>query len=145
MPPSLIPAEIAVGILLLVVVAFLTGTYARRRAISRGRMLILCGWRANRRNRWRLGHIRLGTTRLEWYSLLGLSARPRHEWDRNRLDLSAPREVLRTDRIDLLPDAAPVQCSYADQTFDLALTPVAYTALRSWAEAAPPGSAASVA
>jgi Protein of unknown function (DUF2550) len=141
MPTALVSAEIAVGVLLLIAVLFLSATYARRRAISRGRMLILCGWRANRRNGWRWGHIRLGATRLEWYSLLGLSPRPRHEWDRNRLHLDAPREIRRADRIDLIPDAAPVQCSYAGETFDLALTPGAYTALRSWAEASPPGTA----
>jgi hypothetical protein len=38
-----------------------------------------------------------------------------------------------------------VPCSHHGRRFELALTPGAYTALRSWAEAAPPGSAANVA
>lgn len=144
MPPGLAFVEMAVGTLLFLVVLALAATYARRRTISRGRLLILCGWRANRRNRWRLGLMRLGSTRLEWYTLLGLTSRPRHQWDRVALELDAPAEPRRTDRIDLIPDAAPVQCTYSGGRFELALPPSAYTALRSWSEAAPPGSTADV-
>jgi len=114
--------------------------------ISRGAILFVpCGWRANRRNGWRLGHLRLDNTRLEWFSLLGLSARPQRGWDRVGVDLEAPRPRRRSDLIDFMPDAVPVPCSEHGRRFELALTPGAYTALRSWAEAAPPGSAASVA
>ena len=146
MPTALLSVEIAVGVLLLLVASFLTATYARRRVISRGATLLVpCGWRANRRNRWRLGHLRLGNNRLEWFSLLGFSPRPQRGWDRNTVDLDAPRPVRRSDLIDFMPDAVPVPCSYNGQRFELALTPGAYTALRSWAEAAPPGSTANVA
>ena len=44
-----------------------------------------------------------------------------------------------------MPDAVPVPCSVHGERFELALTPGAYTALRSWAEASPPGSTANVA
>ena len=140
MPTALLSLEIAVGVLLVLFVAFLAGTYARRRVISRGAILfIACGWRANRRNRWRLGHLKLGNTRLEWYSLLGFSTRPQRGWDRVGVDLEAPRPRGRSDLIDFMPDAVPVPCSDNGQRFELGLTPGAYTALRSWAEAAPPG------
>ena len=44
-----------------------------------------------------------------------------------------------------MPDAVPVPCTDNGVTFELALTPGAYTALRSWSEASPPGSTANVA
>jgi hypothetical protein len=146
MPTALLSAEIAVGVLLLILATFLTATYTRRRVISRGAILFVpCGWRANRRNRWRLGHLKIGNTRLEWYSLLGISTRPKRGWDRVGVDLEAPRPRRRSDLIDFMPDAVPVPCSDHGHRFELGLSPGAYTALRSWAEAAPPGSAANVA
>lgn len=145
MPTALVSAEIAVGALVVVVLVVLAATYTRRRAISRGRLLILCGWRQHAGDTWRLGHLRLGSSRLEWFSLVGLSARPGYTWERALLDLDPPQSMRSADVIDLLPDAAPVLCAYGTRTFELALTPQAYTALRSWAEASPPGSTANVA
>jgi hypothetical protein len=145
MPPALVSVEIVVGALLVLALGFLGGTYARRRAISRGRLLILSGWRRRPGDGWRVGHLRLGSSRLEWFSLFGVSPWPQHGWDRAVLDLEPAQELRHTDALDLIPDAAPVRCHYGNHTFELALTPNAYTALRSWAEAAPPGSTADVA
>ncbi len=144
MPSALGVLEVVVGLLVLGGVAFLGATYARRRTISRS-LLILCGWRQHPGDRWKLGHLRLGSQRLEWFALVGFSTRPRHFWDRVQLDLDPPQDVHGGPVIDLLPDAAPVRCTYGSLTFELALTPNAYTALRSWAEASPPGSTANVA
>jgi hypothetical protein len=146
MPTALLSVEIAVAVVLVLLAVFLAGTYARRRVISRGAILFVpCGWRSDRRNRWRLGHLRLGNTRLEWFSLLGVTSRPQRGWDRVSVDLESPREAGRSDLIDFMPDALPVACVDNGVPFELALTPGAYTALRSWWEASPPGSAANVA
>ena len=146
MPTALLSAEIAVGVLLVLLLTFIVATYARRRVISRGAILFVpCGWRPNRSNRWRLGHLRLGNTRLEWFSLLGVTSRPQLGWDRVSVDLESPRQAARSDLIDFMPDALPVPCTDKGMHFELALTPGAYTALRSWSEASPPGSAANVA
>ena len=145
MPTALISAEIAVGALVVLVVVLLAATYTRRRAISRGRSLILCGWRQRPADSWRLGHLRLGSGELEWFSLVGVSARPRYTWERAVLDLEPPQVMQPSDVIDMLPEAAPVRATYGTRTFELALTSQAYTALRSWAEASPPGSTANVA
>ncbi len=146
MPTALLSAEIVVAGVLVLLTVFLAATYARRRVISRGAILFVpCGWRPNRRNRWRLGHLRLGNTRLEWFSLLGVTSRPQRGWDRVTVDLQSPREALRADLIDFMPDALPVACVDNGVPFELALSPDAYTALRSWSEASPPGSAANVA
>ena len=146
MPSALLSVEIAVVGVLVLLAVFLAATYARRRVISRGAILFVpCGWRPNRRNRWRLGHLRLGNTRLEWFSLLGVTSRPQLGWDRASVDLESPREARASDLIDFMPDAVPVPCTENGMHFELALTPGAYTALRSWSEASPPGSAANVA
>ena len=112
MPTALLSVEIAVGVLLLLVAVFLAATYARRRVISRGATLWCpCGWRANRRNRWRLGHLRLGNTRLEWFSLLGVSAPSTARLGPRTCRPRAPHAVRRSDLIDFMPDAVPVPCS----------------------------------
>ncbi|NUR82003.1 MAG: DUF2550 family protein, partial [Dermatophilaceae bacterium] len=56
-----------------------------------------------------------------------------------RLVLDAPELLVGRDSIPLLPDASRVPCADGDGTFELALQGPAYTALRSWQEAAPPG------
>jgi hypothetical protein len=81
--------------------------------------------------------LRFAGTRLQWFTLIGPSMRPRREWERVRLQLDAPgnpHEVLAG-----LPDAVEVTCHYGSDTFELALAPTAYTAIRSWLESAPPG------
>jgi len=144
MPTALISVEIVVGVLVGVVCVALAGVFIRRRVIAGGKLLTLCGFRRPGGGRWRLGLARFGSTRLEWFALVGLTLRPRHSWDRVGLDLDAPLTLEGLDRIDLLPEAVGVRCSYGEAQFDLAVQPPAYTALRSWLEAAPPGSTSDV-
>ncbi len=145
MPIALVSVEIVVGVLVGVVCVALAGVFIRRRVIAGGTLLTLCGLRPAEGGRWRLGLARFGSSRLEWFTLVGLTLRPRHSWDRGGLDLDAPLTLEGLDRIDLLPEAVGVRCSYGDARFDLAVQPPAYTALRSWLEAAPPGSGADLA
>ena len=131
---------------LVLLAVFLATTYARRRVISRGAILFVpCGWRSNRRNRWRLGHLRLGNTRLEWFSLLGVSARPQRGWDRVSVDLESPRAARRSDVIDFMPDAVPVPCT--DNGVSLRAGAHARRLHRAavLVQASPPGSTANVA
>ena len=90
-------------------------------------------------DRWRLGLIRFGDNALEWFTLGGVSVRPRHRWLRQRLLLEAPVHLAGSDAIPVLPDAYRVPCTDGDDDFELALQGPDYTALRSWQEAAPPG------
>lgn len=145
MPTALALVEMAVGVLVVVGLLFLLGTFVRRRAIARGRVLTICARRAHDGDRWRLGLTRLGTSHLEWFSMMGLTRRPAFSWDRAGLDLDAPSGLTGDDAVDLIPDAVAVWCTDGDVRVQLALPPFAYTALRSWAEAAPPGSTANVA
>ena len=139
MPSVLVSTEIVIGTLLVVAVVVLATTYLRRRYIAKGLPLTLCGLRCTQTDRWRLGLIRFGDNALEWHTLGGVSVRPKHRWLRQRLVLDAPELLVGRDSIPLLPDASRVPCTDGDSDFELALQGPAYTALRSWQEAAPPG------
>jgi len=138
-PSALISTEVVVGTLLVAAVVVLATTYLRRRYIAKGLPLTLCGLRRPGTDRWRLGLIRFGDNALEWYTLGGVSLRPKRRWLRQRLLLEAPVLLQGADSIPLLPGASRVPCSDGDHRFDLALQGPAYTALRSWQEASPPG------
>ncbi|HET7399567.1 MAG TPA: DUF2550 domain-containing protein [Intrasporangium sp.] len=139
MPPALVSIEIAVGTVLVLVLVLLAGTYVRRRLISGGLPLTLCGLRHRGGAHWRMGLLRFGDNALEWYTLGGFSLRPRHRWPRQALVLEAPVPLGAGDTPGLLPGASRVPAADRSRTFELALQGSAYTALRSWQEAAPPG------
>jgi hypothetical protein len=138
-PSVHVSTEIEIGTLLVIAVVLLAQTVLRRRYIAKGLPLTLCGMRRSSSDRWRLGLIRFGDNALEWYTLGGVSVRPRHRWLRQRLLLDVPELLRGSDSIPLLPGASRVPCSDGDSDFELALQGPAYTALRSWQEAAPPG------
>lgn len=139
MPSVLVSTEIVIGMLLVIALVALATTYLRRRYIAKGLPLTLCGLRQSDGDRWHLGLIRFGDNALEWYTLGGVSVRPKHRWLRQRMLLEAPMLLHGADSIPLLPDASRVPCTDGDSDFELALQGPAYTALRSWQEAAPPG------
>ncbi len=139
MPSALVTTEIVIGALILIAVVVLGVTFARRRYIARGLPLTLCGLRTTPGARWRLGLIRFGDNALEWHTLGGVSLRPAHLWQRQELLIDAPRPLVGDEAIPLLPGALLVPARELGQPFQLALQGPAYTALRSWQEAAPPG------
>ena len=75
--------------------------------------------------------------RLEWFTLVGPSLRPGRTWERARLELGAPRTP--HEASPGCPRPSTVTCHYGTDTFQLALAPAAYTAMRSWLESSPPG------
>lgn len=138
MPSSvLIPVEVLAGVLALLV-AVVVAVFLRRRQIARGKVLTLCGIRDSARPRWRLGLVRMGSARLEWFSLNGFSRRPHHIWTRGGLELSAPVPLGDGEAIALLPEAVLVVGTYLEVPFELAMRPEDYRALRIWLESAPP-------
>lgn len=132
----LISAEIAVGVLVFVVVVVLVSIIVRRRTIASRGPLMLCAMRPEG-GRFRLGLLSLDADRLGWHRLFGISIRPEHVWDRTRIEVEAPQVL--AELIAGLPDAVEVRCHHRDDVFDLALSPAAYTATRSWLESSPPG------
>jgi len=143
MPDLLLSFEVAVGIVLGLALGFLAFVFLRRRTIARGRVLTMCGLRRPATT-WRMGLMRYGTGQLEWYSLGGLTIRPKYRWEQRVLELGAPAPVSVGQGLDVLTDPVAVTCRHQGDSFQLALSEAAYTALRSWLEAAPPGAASTV-
>jgi hypothetical protein len=135
----LLSFEALVAAVVAIVGLFLLGTYLRRRTIGRGKSLVLCAVREETGSRWRFGLARYGSSGLDWFRLGGFSVRPAHRWSRGGLDLSMPHALEGRERLAILPDAVAVPCRHDGRTFELALAPTSYTALRSWLESSPPG------
>jgi hypothetical protein len=120
--------------------------FIRRRLIARGNPLTVCALREPGDRRWRFGLARYGPTRLEWFTLAGLSLRPARQWERTLLDIGAGQPLAAGERPELLiPAAMKADCRYRQARFEIALARAPYTALRSWLEAAPPGHSVNVA
>ncbi len=136
--------EVAIGVLVGLGLGFLVLLFVRRRTIGRGRLLTLSGIRFPARPRWRMGLVGFGSGEIQWYTLSGLTLRPRFRWARAGLELGAPRRSASEAGLDGLEDAVVVPCRHHGTDFDLALPAAAYTALRSWVESGPPRSAGSV-
>jgi hypothetical protein len=132
-----VSAEIVAGTLVLLALCALAQVYLRRRVIAAGSPLMLCAVRGHGAHQYRLGLLRFADSRLDWFTLLGFGVRPQRSWQRARLDIGAPSAP--HDVLPGLPSAVEVECRYGTDTFSVALTPAAYTAVRSWAESAPPG------
>ncbi|MDE9365951.1 DUF2550 family protein [Luteipulveratus sp. YIM 133132] len=114
----------------------------RRQAIARGCPLMLMA--RQKPSGWTLGMARVTASEVCWFPFLGFSVRPRDRWVRGDLDLGAPLPI-HGGRPVSMPDAVSVSCSSRAGDFTIALSSADYTALRSWAESAPPGLNANVA
>lgn len=152
MTQALVTAEVVVGVCALAIFAFLLLTYLRRRALSRTAEVIVCSLRGMGSDRWRPGLLRCTATYLEWYPMFGLTTRPSRRWDRQslrlgNLDRLGGANDAATDRANAglfsgQPVLVPVEARTGlgeVVTGELALAPGPYTAVRAWAEAAPPG------
>lgn len=144
MTDLLFSLEVAVGLVVAVAGGYLLAIFLRRRAISRGNLLTLGAYRREGATRWRQGFIRFGESELQWFPLGGVSVHPRHRWPRRGLDLGTPVSSGAGPASSSIPDAVCVPCAHELVRFDLTMAPAAYTALRSWVEAAPPEPASAV-
>jgi hypothetical protein len=132
-----VSAEVVVGALILFALLTLTYIFIRRRLLSSGAPLMLCGLQPHGRSKHRLGLLRFTGSTLEWFTLIGPSPRSARTWERPRLELGSPQSS--QEVIAGLPEAVTVECRYGAESFSLALAPAAYTAVRSWLESSPPG------
>lgn len=129
--------EVVTLVLAVLAVVILAFVWLRRRAIAAGKPLMLCALRAGSRPTWRLGLLRFSNTSMDWFSVVGPSLRPAFRWERWAVDLAAP--VPTTELIPGLPEAVAVHGSCRGQSFEFAMSPGSYTAMRSWLESSPPG------
>ncbi|MGE9809164.1 DUF2550 family protein [Janibacter sp. G1551] len=133
----LVATEVVIAALCLLVLLVIVATLVRRRALAGHKALMPCAMRTPESRRWRLGFVRFGRGTLEWFPLAGVSLRAERTWQRPELDLGLPTEV--TELVPGLPDAVSVTAQDGQGAVQLAIAPGNYTAVRSWAESAPPG------
>ena len=144
--PALAIAEILLAGAVLVVVVAILLVYLRRRVISHGSDVVLCGFRPGRSGRWRPSLLRMSATTLEVFPLFGWSVRPSFWWTRRSVDLGEIT-TLEEGALPVTLDApgrarrvaaTALTGAGAAMSFELALGPLPYTALRYWVESAPP-------
>ena len=129
--------ELVLVVALALLAACIVFVWLRRRYISGGKPLMMCAVNAGD-GRWRLGLARIAGDRLDWFSVVGPSLRPAHEWLRHDLDLGAPGRL--GELVPGLPsDAVSVTGRSRTTHYELAMSPAAYTSLRAWLESSPPG------
>lgn len=125
-------------------ILFVALTYTRRRLIACGADVAVCGLRHEPDARWRVGLLRLSPHSLQWYPLLGWTARTGHSWIRRSIDLGTPQPMERETALSsVLTNAVRVSIrglTPAGKTApaELGMTPAHYTTLRAWVEASPP-------
>lgn len=130
-------AEAAAGAVILTAVCLLIFLWARRHVIAGGRPMLLCALRTPTTPQWRLGLLRFGADRLDWFSVIGPSLRPERTWERAGMVLGAPAPA--REAIPGLTDPIAAPASFAGQSFDIAMAQSGLTAIRAWTESSPPG------
>lgn len=141
---ALLAAEAAVLAIFLVVVALLVTVFWRRRLIMRTGDVSPCAVRPGPDTPWRSGLLRLGPDSLDWFPLVGLTPRPHCRWSRVSIELGigtvdAPGVFTHP----FLGEAVTVPFQADERSrgrigAELAIPADRYTAMRAWAEAAPP-------
>lgn len=141
----LIAARVVISVLALALVVAVAVTVARRRALARDADLVVCAMRDPGGAHVRPGILRLTRAELEWYTRFGVTARAAYRWPRRGVDLGPPLSLGAEARTGLghvpavqVDLTARSSRGGAEQRAQLVLPGCAYTAVRAWAEAAPP-------
>ncbi len=132
-----------VGIALLVVSAVCTALIIRRLLLRRGgAVLDLCLRPRGADSHWVLGLARYSGDTLQWFRILGLSARPSRCFRRDQITVIDRRIPSRGEAANFVHGAVVLQCVSDGNRLDLALPATAMNGFQAWLEALPPGSAA---
>ena len=132
-----------VGLLLLVVVAFLGALALRRRRLRRRGGSVDCSLRLRTgvpHRGWTLGVAVYTGEELAWYRIFSLSNRPRRVLARRGLSVAGRREPSAQERMALLPGSVVLMLGDGGPTVEIAMTDAALTGFLSWLEGSPPGS-----
>lgn len=132
----------AVGVALLLMVAYGTLLIVRRRLLARhgGTFEVAVRNPSSRPAAgWALGLGRYRGEELQWFRLFSPSPRPRQRWDRSDLRISGHRPPTAEEEAALYGGHRVVECTTARGPVLLAMSPSALTGLSAWLEAGPPG------
>ena len=83
---------------------------------------------------WRSGFGVYQADRIVWWQSRSLSVRARYSWHRDLFTVTGRVPLDHAGR----PDLYLVQCRHGQESFDLTMSPEAYSGLASWVESAPP-------
>ena len=130
-----------VGIALLLISAICTALIIRRLLLRRGgAVLDLCLRPRGADSHWVLGLARYSGDTLEWFRVLGFSARPSRSFRRDQIEVVDKRVPSRGEAANFVHGAVVLQCVSDGSRLDLALPETAMNGFQAWLEALPPGS-----
>lgn len=135
----------AVGVLLLLVVAYFLCLMVRRRVIARdgGTFELAYRVRSDRPGRgWLLGIGRYSGETLEWFRVFTLAPAPKRRWQRVSMAYHASRQPDVDEEIALYPGHVIVECDYdstAGVVLELAMAPDSLIGFQAWLESRNPG------
>ncbi|UDY24734.1 DUF2550 domain-containing protein [Nocardioides sp. Kera G14] len=135
----------AVGVLLLLVVAYFLCLMVRRRIIARdgGTFELAYRVRASSPGRgWLLGIGRYSGETLEWFRVFSLAPAPKRRWSRLSLAYNSSRQPDGDEEIALYPGHVIVVCDYlgaGDGQVELAMAPDSLIGFQAWIESRNPG------
>ena len=132
----------AAGLVALALVLVAVYLVVRRRLLARNRGTFDLSVRARSHKAgrgWVLGVGRYNADALEWFRIFSLSMRPARTYRRPLLQVGPRRGAQGAEEYALYDDAIVVECRYAHEVVELAMSESALTGLLAWLEAAPPG------
>ncbi|WP_059012034.1 DUF2550 domain-containing protein [Streptomyces specialis] len=143
---------VAVGAVLLLVVAGLFGFGARRRLIQRSGGTFDCSARfapprtgQSPGKGWLYGVARYNGDNVEWFRVFSYAPRPRRTLQRDQIQVRERRVPQGEEELALLPGAVVLSCHHNGTDVELAMSEDALTGFLAWLEAAPPGQRVNVA
>lgn len=137
-------SELVIGTCASALLLFLLLVFVRRRLIARGGDVFVAAMREQAHAPWRMGLLRLSSDTLDWFTLIGLTTRPYLRWVRGSLDVGRA-VALADEAVDRQIISGALRVTFEGDEVtrghvraELAIAPAPYTAVRAWAEAAPP-------
>jgi uncharacterized protein DUF2550 len=137
-------SELVIGTCASALLLFLLLVFVRRRLIARSGDVFVAALREHAHEPWRMGLLRLSSDTLDWFTLIGLTPRPYARWVRGSLDLGHV-VALADEAVDRQIISGALRVTFEGDEVtrghgraELAIAPAPYTAVRAWAEAAPP-------
>ena len=129
------------GFSVLLVSVFCIVLIVRRLVLRRGgAVLDLCVRPRGAHGHWVLGLARYSGDTLEWYRILGLSARPSRSFRRDEVTVVDRRPPSRGEAAHFVHGAVVLECVHEGRRFDLALPRTAINGFQAWLESMAPGS-----
>ncbi|TQJ13929.1 uncharacterized protein DUF2550 [Yimella lutea] len=131
----LLTAEVVLGVLFALPIAFVCWVIVRRWLITKDHLMILMARR--RGDFWVMGMTRTQAASIEWFPVLGIGLTP--GWTVRREDAEFGPPLAAEKVPSVIQEPVLVDCTVGGEVHRLAISRGDYTQLRSWSESSPPG------